>query len=259
MKSESAGPRSVSTPAKSFDLSSFAIFVGVLVILGVSFVTMLRLNRLTERVNTLEAELAGRSAPARARTAEGPDPTVVHKVETAGAPSKGPETAPVTIVEFSEFECPFCKRVDPTLKQIEKVYGDKVRFVWKHLPLMSIHADAMNAALASEAARSQGKFWQYHDALFANQENLAVDDLKRYAKEVGLDLVRFEKDRLDPENRKKVEADVAEARSLKVSTTPSFFINGRFVRGAQPFDMFAKVIDEELAKANGLSPAKTSN
>ncbi|HEX2444184.1 MAG TPA: DsbA family protein, partial [Vicinamibacterales bacterium] len=91
------------------------------------------------------------------------------------------------------------------------------------------------------------------------QENLAADDLKRYAKEVGLDLVRFEKDRLDPQNRKKVEADIAEARSLKVASTPSFFINGRFVRGAQPFDMFANVIDEELARANVPSPAKTSN
>ena len=259
MNSETVGRRSASTSAKSFDLSSFAILVGVLVILGISFMTMLRLNRLTERVNTLEAELARRSAPAPARTEGGPDPTIVHKVDTAGAPSKGPATAPVTIVEFSEFECPFCKRVDPTMKQIEKVYGDKVRFVWKHLPLTSIHADAMNAALASEAARSQGKFWEYHDRLFANQKNLAVDDLKRYAKEVGLDLVRFEKDRLDPENRKKVEADVAEARSLRVASTPSFFINGRFVRGAVPFEMFAKVINEELAKANVPSPAKTSN
>ena len=130
--------------------------------------------------------------------------------------------------------------------------------MWKHLPL-SIHENAMSAALAAEAARNQNKFWEYHDKLFANQARLGMDDLKQYAKELRLDVPRFEKDMLEPDTKKKVEADVAEARTLDVSVTPSTFINGRFVRGAQPFETFSKIIDEELTKLNLPVPSKPSS
>jgi len=130
--------------------------------------------------------------------------------------------------------------------------------VWKHLPL-SIHENAAGAALAAEAARNQGKFWEYHDQLFANQDKLGMDDLTQYAKELRLDMLRFEKDMLDPDTKKRIDADVAEARTLGVSVTPSTFINGRFVRGAQPFETFAKIIDEELTKLNLLVPSKPSS
>jgi protein-disulfide isomerase len=182
----------------------------------------------------------------------------VYTIRTEGSPSKGPENAPVTIAEFSEFQCPFCLKADPTVKRIVDVYKDQVRVVWKHYPL-SIHRNAMDAALAAEAARNQNKFWEYHDKLFANQKSLEVESLQRYAKELGLDMDRFEKDRLNPETRKKVEADVAEAEALRVSATPSFFINGRFLRGAQPFESLSKLIDEELTKRNLPIPPKSSN
>lgn len=232
-------------------LPAFLIVIAVSLAVGFAAVNMWNLNR---RVGMLEAQIR-----AMTRGADEPDPNMVHEVDTAGAPSKGREAAPVTIVEFAEFQCPFCMRVGPTLKQIEETYGDKVRFVWKHLPLTSIHANAMNAALASEAARAQGKFWEYHDMLFANQANLAIDDLKRYAKDVGLDVARFEKDMVDPQYKKRVETDIAEAANLKVSGTPGFFINGRFVSGAQPFATFAQFIDDELAKVNNTPPAKRSS
>jgi protein-disulfide isomerase len=131
-----------------------------------------------------------------------------------------------------------------------------VRIVWKHLPL-DIHKNAMGSALASEAARNQGKFWEYHDKLFANQSKLELADLKQYAKELHLDMARFEKDLVDLELKKRVTDDMAEAKGMGVTGTPGFFINGHFSSGAKPFDDFATAIDAELTKLNLPVPAKT--
>jgi len=190
---------------------------------------------------------------------EGPDPNRRYTIDIATAPIKGPQSAPVTITEFSEFQCPFCRRVAPTLKRIEEVYAGKVRIAWKNLPLTSIHEHAMAAALAAEAARNQGKFWEYHDKLFENQEHLEAADLKRYAEELGLDVRRFEADQQDQQKKTLIEADMEQARELKVSSTPSFFINGRYVRGALPFEALSKVIDEELTKKGITVPVKPSS
>jgi protein-disulfide isomerase len=245
---------STSTSRTLFDPVTLAMLAGVVLIMAISLMNMRNLNRvahaLDERLKRLEAQLP--SEP------EGPDPTAVHMIRTEGSPSKGPETAPVMIAEFSEFQCPFCLKADPIVKRIAEVYKDQVRIVWKHYPL-SMHRNAMDAALAAEAAGNQNKFWEYHDKLFANQKSLEVESLQRYAKELGLDMDRFEKDRLNPETRKKVEADVAEAEALRVSATPSFFINGRFLRGAQPFESLSKLIDEELTKRNLPIPPKSSS
>jgi len=242
-----------STSRTLLDPVTLATLVGVVVITAVSLMNMWNLSRvarsLDDRVGRLEKLL--KAEP------EGPDPALVHTIRTDDAPAKGPETAPVTIAEFSEFQCPFCLKADPTLKRITEVYKDHVRVVWKHYPL-SIHENAMDAALAAEAARNQNRFWEYHDKLFANQERLEVAQLQQYAKDIGLDMDRFERDRLSPDTKKRVEADVAEADALRVSGTPSFFINGRFVRGAQPFEVLAKIIDEELTKRNLPVPPKTS-
>jgi protein-disulfide isomerase len=122
-----------------------------------------------------------------------------------------------------------------------------VRIVWKHLPL-DIHKDAPGAHLASVAAQQQGKFWEFHDKIFANPRDLKIDTYKRYAQELGLDMARFEKDMISLELQKLVDADKAEAASMEVTGTPGFFINGRFLRGAKPFEEFAKLINEELEK-----------
>lgn len=122
-----------------------------------------------------------------------------------------------------------------------------------------MHKSALPAALAAEAAGNQGKFWEYHDKLFANQSKLGPDDLKKYATDLGLDMARFEKDRLDPGKKKRVDDDMAEARSLGVSGTPGFFVNGRFLNGAKPFQDFAKVINAELVRLNlPVPPAATA-
>jgi protein-disulfide isomerase len=119
--------------------------------------------------------------------------------------------------------------------------------VWKHMPL-DIHKDAKPAHNASMAAEKQGKFWEFHDMLFSDQRNLKADAFNSYAEELGLDMKKFFKDSVDPENEKKMNADIAEARSLGVTGTPGFFVNGRFLGGARPFEAFAKIINEELTK-----------
>ena len=129
-----------------------------------------------------------------------------------------------------------------------------MRIVWKHFPL-DIHKDAPLAHFASVAAQQQGKFWEFHDKLFANQAKIKNDDLMKYAREVGLDMKRFEADIVSPKTKAVVDADVAEAKALGISGTPGFFVNGRFLSGAKPFDEFAQLINAELAKKNIPVPA----
>lgn len=130
-----------------------------------------------------------------------------------------------------------------------------MRIVWKHLPL-AFHKDAPGAHLASAVAAKQGKFWEFHDRLFAEQKNLKLDAFKRHAQEIGLDVAWFEKEFLNLDNNKVVKADMEEAKSLGVTGTPAFFVNGRFLNGAKPFEDFAKLINEELKKKNLPIPPK---
>ncbi len=124
-----------------------------------------------------------------------------------------------------------------------------MRFVWKHLPL-AIHKDAPAAHLASVAAQKQGKFWEFHDKLFANQRQLKLENLKQYAQELGLDMERFDRDMLDLKNKTSIDADMAEASAMGLTGTPGFFVNGRYLRGAKPFADFAKLINAELTRRN---------
>ena len=160
-------------------------------------------------------------------------------------PTKGPANAPITIFEFSEFQCPFCSRVGPALKQLEKDYPGKLRFAFVHQPL-PFHKEAPLAAEASQAAHEQGKFWEYHDKLFSNQQQLKRPELEKYATEVGLDLAKF-KAALDTGKFKDaVKKDMEFANRVGIRGTPAFFINGRKLVGAQPVEEFKKVIDFEL-------------
>jgi protein-disulfide isomerase len=176
-------------------------------------------------------------------------------VKSAGHPELGGKDAPVTIVEFSDFQCPFCSRAEPTLKQVRDKYGDKVRLVYLDFPL-GIHDHAIDAASAGRCAGEQGKFWQLHDTMFADQSKLAAADLKADAKKLGLDTAKFN-DCLDKGKYKSaIEADMEQGRTLGVDGTPAFFINGRPLTGAQPFDKFQSTIDEELAGGNKQASAQ---
>jgi len=170
------------------------------------------------------------------------------RVEVAATgPAKGPATAPVTIVEFSDFQCPFCGRLTPTLKQIEQKYGDKVRLVFRQYPL-PFHQYAQKAAEASLCAADQGKFWEMHDALFANQQALAVEQLKAKAAELGLNAETFNSCLDSGKTAATIQADMKEGSSAGVNGTPAMFINGRFINGAVPLEQITSVIDDELRR-----------
>jgi protein-disulfide isomerase len=168
---------------------------------------------------------------------------------TADDPSIGSASAPVTLVEFSDFQCPFCQRVAPTLKQVKEKYGDKVRVVWKDFPLTQIHPQAFKAGEAAHCAADQGKFWEYHDRLFANQQALQPNDLKKHATDLGLDATAFASCLDTSKYGERVRDGVAEGSRLGVNSTPTIYINGRVLSGAQPFETFVSVIDEELSKS----------
>ena len=158
----------------------------------------------------------------------------------------GPENAPVTIVEFSDFQCPYCSRVVPTLKELVARYPEEVRVVFRHLPL-DFHAQARGAAQASICAGQQDKFWEYHDLLFANQKAMGRDQLSSFATGLGLDTELFEACMAAPETDALVAADLEAAERLGATGTPAFFINGIFLSGAQPLEAFEKLIEEEIA------------
>jgi protein-disulfide isomerase len=165
----------------------------------------------------------------------------------ATMPVKGPENALVTIVEVSDFQCPFCSRVGPTIKELMKAYPNDIRIVWANQPL-PFHNNAKPAAIAALAAHKQGKFWEMHAKLFANQRGLTRDNFVAFAKELGLNVDKFQKDLDDPALKAWVKEDMAEGSKFGVNGTPASFINGRLVSGAQPFDAFKAIIDEELKK-----------
>jgi protein-disulfide isomerase len=166
----------------------------------------------------------------------------------ATGPAKGPESAPVTIVEFSDFECPFCKRIYPTLNQVMDEYDGRVRLVFRQFPLLALHPNAQKAAEASLCADEQGHFWELHDAIFEGSGGLGVASLKARAAEIGLDEDAFGTCLDSGRFAEQVAADVTAGRALGVSGTPALFINGRYLSGAQPYDVIARVIEDELER-----------
>jgi protein-disulfide isomerase len=178
-----------------------------------------------------------------------PDPNANYAVPADGRPSFGPADALVTVIEFSDFQCPFCNRVGPTLKQIKEKYPNDVRVVFRQLPL-GFHDRARPAAKAALAAAQQGKFWEMHDTLFANQKALSDADFENYARQIpGLNFDQWKKDLADPKLEQMVKEDETVAQKFGANGTPAFFVNGRHLSGAQPFEAFEKLIIEEKAKA----------
>ena len=199
--------------------------------------------------------LGGGAAVAKFTCAKPGDTVAGDDVERKCVPfegkARGSSKAQVTIVAFSDFQCPFCSRVLPTLDKLIKDYPDKVRVFFKHNPL-PFHADAPLASQAAVAAEAQGKFWQMHDILFKNQQNIKRPDLEKYAAEIGLDVAKFKKDIDAPATKKRVDDDLELGKKLGVQGTPNFFVNGRPVRGAVPYEQFKSAVDDELARGKKL-------
>jgi protein-disulfide isomerase len=163
-------------------------------------------------------------------------------------PSLGPADAPVVIVEFSDYQCPFCSRAEPIVKQVLEKYKGKVKFVYRDFPL-SFHPFAAKASEASQCANDQGKFWEFHDALYADQSKLAVTDMEATAARLGLNADKFKSCIETGKYTAEVNKDIADATKAGVNSTPSFFINGVAVVGAQGPEAFNDIIDQELAKS----------
>jgi len=172
--------------------------------------------------------------------------TYRYDIDTVGAPSKGPDDAPVTLVVFSDFQCPYCSKLVPVLAQIEAAYPEKVRIVFKNFPLRS-HRYARAAAIAGLAADEQGKFWPLHDKLFLNYNRLNDSLINDLAVEAGLDMKRFTESLNNPGLADRISNDIREARRVGLSGTPTVYVNGR-VEPNRSFEGLKKAIEEELSK-----------
>jgi protein-disulfide isomerase len=178
-----------------------------------------------------------------------PRPPVMRlEVGTQGGPVRGPAEASVTLVEFSDFQCPFCKKSQTTLKQLQERYPGKLKLVYRDFPLDQIHPQARGASEAARCAGDQGKFWEYHDVLFTQSPQLNAEALRRYAEQISLDIAAFDRCVSSGLHREAVQRDIEEGARLGITGTPAFFINGRPVLGAQQIEAFTRVIDEELAR-----------
>ena len=172
------------------------------------------------------------------------------KIDVGTSPVKGPKDAKVTIIEFSDFQCPYCKRGYTTMEEVAKAYPKDVKIAFKHYPL-PFHPQAMPAAKASWAAQQQGKFWEFHNELFENQDKLGDSFYTATATKLGLDLKKFDADRKSDAAEKAVKADYDLGQQNGVEGTPGFFVGGVQVEGAQPVENFQKIIDRWLNKAAG--------
>jgi protein-disulfide isomerase len=175
-----------------------------------------------------------------------PPPVFRATIDVGDSPIRGPKVAPVTIVEYSDFHCPYCRRVQPTLLQLLAKYPTEVRLVYKHLPLDNLHPQARRVAEASWCAAEQKRFWQFHDVVYAEPDPNAVT-LAALAGKAGVDVPSFESCLSSGKAAPVVQAQADEGSRYGVNGTPGFFINGRFLSGAVPFDTFTRLIDEELA------------
>jgi protein-disulfide isomerase len=200
---------------------------------------MAKLGEIEKAIVQTGEKIASRQAP---QQPSGPNPATAYDLPVGASATKGPESAPVTITEFSDYQCPFCARNEPLLSDMLKQYPDKVRLVFKHFPLVSIHQYAMPAAKAAVAAQKQGKFWEMHEKLFANQRALGEQQIKQYAQEIGLDMTKFETDMKSPEVQKQIQDDMALATKVGIRGTPTVFVNGKILQN-RSLEGFKQVAD----------------
>jgi protein-disulfide isomerase len=203
-------------------------------------------RKLEGRVAELEKKVVAQAVAAARPQA---DPNKVYDLPIGKSPVKGPEDAPVVMLEFSDFQCPFCARATPLIDQVLQAYPKEVKFVYKEFPL-PMHPNAMPASRAAVAAQRQGKYWEMHDKLFANQGALQPDTFNQYAQELGLDVAKFEQDMASPEVQQQISDDMQLAQQSGVTGTPSLYLNGKKVYN-RSLDGIKQMVDAALQAKKG--------
>jgi protein-disulfide isomerase len=231
----------VLTPARASDLSE---------IKETQKQILQRLDEQDKVLKDIQTKLQQMPATAVARPQV--DPNKIYQIALGNSAIRGPKAAPVTIVEFSDFQCPFCAQSTGLVDEVLAAYPTNVRFVYKQFPLEQIHPNAMNAAKASIAARNQGKFWEMHDELFKISKNLTMDEIRKKAELLGLDMKKFDADFASPETEKIVRDDLELGRTVDVQGTPTFFINGKRVLGTnRSLEGMKSMVDDALKQPKG--------
>jgi protein-disulfide isomerase len=225
------------------DQAKIGVLATVIVAPLVGWTIIQIVNRLPD---TVRARQLGRVAGQIIDLAEDVDPERDH--------IRGNPDAPVTLVEYGDFECPYCGAAEPIIRELLAGVGSDLRFVYRHLPLSDVHPNAQLAAEASEAAAAQGAFWEMHDELFAHQDELAPPDLVDRAARLGLDVERFEHDLRHHRHAPRVAEDVASADASGVSGTPTFFINGRRHQGVYDVDTLTRAVKAAASRAPRTAP-----
>lgn len=198
------------------------------------------------RLDKIEKDIAAKPAAPAAAQRPQVDPNKVYEIPVANSAVRGPKDAPVTIVMFSDFQCPFCGRATPVVDDVLKAYPTNVNFVMKQFPLRQIHPNADPAARAALAAGKQGKFWEMHDELYKNNSNLIPETIRSIAEKLGLNMKKFEEDQNSDAVKKQVDEELALGSKVDVRGTPSFFVNGKIAQN-RTVDGFKAQIDSELA------------
>ena len=218
----------------------------IVLLLPVVFLAGLGLGYLLWGKTTADTPASASISPQATSTASGQ--TKRYVIPTDGSPAIGPANAPITIVEFSDYQCPYCRKWhEEVFHRLLQDYQDKVRFVYRDFPLSGLHPEAEGAAEAAYCAGDQGNYWQYHDLLFSGQAELGTAGFDQYAKSLNLDLPKFDACMSTHRYQATVQANYNFAANLGIQSTPTFFINGLAIVGAQSYDVFKQVIDMELA------------
>ncbi|MDP2586951.1 MAG: DsbA family protein [Candidatus Komeilibacteria bacterium] len=203
-------------------------------------------------VTNLLLWLSPKSPAEQGQLSNGPSANQVSEeqlyLNAADDPAMGDKNAKVRIVEFSDFQCPYCRESFPVVREILDRYGDKIYFVYRDFPVSTIHPESVKAAEAGQCAHEQGKFWQMHDKIFINQENIQPADLKNYARAIGLNTDQFNNCLDSGQYQAEVNQDFQDGVNLGAVATPTFFINGYRVSGSIPLEIFIKLIDQGLSQ-----------
>ena len=190
----------------------------------------------------------GRAAAAPTPQVQIPDHVKRYVISVDGDPAQGPADAPITLIEFGDYQCPYCIQWYNTVaSRLMADYSGKIRFVFKDLPLVAIHPNAQSAAEAADCAGEQSDYWKYHDALFSGKHGLGAEAYAEYASELGLDIKAFDTCVADHRYKSKVDANASIAQNNGFNSTPTFLLNGLAIVGAQPYEVFQQVIDMELS------------